>query len=30
MLHAIHQVIAMLGLPDEALGGSELTGLDCA
>jgi hypothetical protein len=30
MLHAIHQVIAMLGLPDEPLSGGELTGLDCA
>jgi hypothetical protein len=30
MLHAIHQVVAMLGLPDEPLAGGELIGLDSA
>lgn len=30
MLHAIHQVIARLGLPDEPLAGGELTGADSA
>lgn len=30
MLHAIHQVIALLGLPDEPLAGAELLGLNNA
>jgi len=30
MLHAIHQVIARLGLPDEPLAGGELSGADSA
>lgn len=30
MLHAAHQVIAALGLPDEPLAGGELTGVDNA
>jgi hypothetical protein len=30
MLHAIHQVVAMLGLPDEPLAGGDLIGVDSA
>lgn len=30
MLHAIHQVVARLGLPDELLAGGDLTGVDSA
>jgi hypothetical protein len=30
MLHALHQVVAALGLPDEAMAGGELTGVDNA